>query len=159
MRFQAAIRGAIVRSDLRTARLSAKILQTQYRAHASRVRYLQLRCGAILAQATWRMHSQWQIFELIKYAITSLAAIWRGNKQRRHYLQVSIGVVKIQRFVRAWLSTLHKQRKLRLDAAILCQYVWRRVVRRRHVAKCRRAAITVEVNSGCRELQSINGCA
>ena len=135
-----------MRSTLRTARLAVTILQKQYRAYSSRVRYLQLRCSAIIAQATWRMHSQWQIFELIKYAITSLTALWRGRTQRRRFLKISNQVVKIQHLVREWLSMLHCRRKLRLDAAILCQYVWRRIVRRRRAAKCRGAAITVQVN-------------
>lgn len=150
VKLQAAVRGAILRAELTTAILAVILLQTHYRAHYARSRYHRLRVGAIFMQATWRMWSQCRRFEFSKSATTSLAAIWRGRRHRRRFLQIRVFVIQMQHLVRTWLSAVRRRRKLRSDAVVLCQYVWRRLVRRRRAAKCREAAVTLEVNSVCK---------
>lgn len=94
---QKQVRDAAVQKDALVMVSAATLLQTSWRAHLERQRYLELRTAAIIIQQRWRECYRWR-----HMAAVCIQARWKGYRESKKYQEQRNKIILLQSICRGF---------------------------------------------------------
>ncbi|GAQ78615.1 Microtubule-associated protein [Klebsormidium nitens] len=136
-------------SRLRAERTAAMCIQTTWRRHVVRQRYLLLRAAAVVIQSAWKTRRACRDWAKVRCAVIRLQARWRGVLTRRQLARDAAmttagrAAIKVQRAWRRHVAT-REWRERRLAAAVVIQRAVRAALVRARFVRLRAAVLRLQ---------------